>query len=114
MNLSVAAESPLRATSPGRVSAYARFVDDQAGVAAAVAEALVRAAPRLSAVYPFPTLRSVAEVKEHVGLHCVHVRPDRRVGLELGCSWDPEHGLGVLLSGKRVVALGSAEVAFEA
>lgn len=115
VNLSVDAETPSRPPSTARVSAYSSFVEDQAGAAAAVVEALVREAPRLSGIYPaFPSLRSVADVKKHVGLHCVHVRADRRIGLELGCSWDPEHGLGVLLSGKRVVALGSAEVAFEA
>ena len=33
------------------------------------------------------------------------------VGLLLGCEWDAEHGLGALLHGTRVVAIGGADTA---
>lgn len=35
------------------------------------------------------------------------------VGFELGCSWDEEHGLGVLTHKDHVVKIGEAETAFE-
>ncbi|GGF63286.1 hypothetical protein GCM10007301_23890 [Azorhizobium oxalatiphilum] len=34
------------------------------------------------------------------------------VGLELDCDWDPESGLGLLLSGDRVLGVGFADVSF--
>ena len=33
-------------------------------------------------------------------------------GYEFGCTWDGEHGLGVLMHGKRVVEVGGADTAF--
>ena len=52
-----------------------------------------------------------------LGLHQIHVHPWQRdgmayVGLEFGCTWDEEHGFGVLLHGNRVVSIGSAEASF--
>lgn len=34
------------------------------------------------------------------------------VGLLFGCTWDREHGLGVLMHGTRVVEVGGADTAF--
>jgi hypothetical protein len=34
------------------------------------------------------------------------------VGLEFGCSWDKEHGFGVMLHGSRVFDIGSADTSF--
>jgi hypothetical protein len=33
------------------------------------------------------------------------------IGFECGCTWDDEHGLGVLIHGERVVGLGEADTA---
>lgn len=69
----------------------------------------------------FPDLPAVPTTPEGfntlVGLHRVHLHPDERdgmscVGLEFGCEWDEEHGLGVLLRGSQVLALGHADIAF--
>jgi hypothetical protein len=35
------------------------------------------------------------------------------VGLELGCTWDEEHGAGVLLHKGRVVEVGQADTSFD-
>lgn len=52
-----------------------------------------------------------------IGLSQVHVHPYLRdgmayVGLEFGCAWDEEHGLGVMMHGARVVDIGGADVSF--
>jgi hypothetical protein len=52
-----------------------------------------------------------------IGLHALHVHPVEKdglpyVGFELGCTWDHEHGLGVLMHGPRVVDIGGADTAF--
>jgi hypothetical protein len=52
-----------------------------------------------------------------IDLRQVHVHPWEKsgigyVGLEFGCTWDVEHGLGVMMHNDRVVDLGGAEVSF--
>ena len=34
------------------------------------------------------------------------------IGLELGCTWDEEHGAGVLLHCGRIVDIGQADMSF--
>jgi len=63
-----------------------------------------------------PPVRSSHDFKGIIGLHGVNVHPiDHQglpyVGLEFGCSWDREHGLGVLMHGTRVVEIGGADTA---
>lgn len=56
------------------------------------------------------------EFRKRIGLVAVHVHGTSRgghayLGFEFECPWDPEHGLGVAAHRKRVVAVGSADVA---
>lgn len=64
-----------------------------------------------------PTVESAEAFRDLIGLHTVHVHQISKdglpyVGLEFGCTWDPEHGLGILMRGTRVVAVGGADTAF--
>jgi len=34
------------------------------------------------------------------------------IGLSLGCTWDEEHGLGVLIHGSRIVSVGGCDTSF--
>jgi hypothetical protein len=112
--VSFRAESESCTPSQAQASAYASFVAAQAHAVAAVCDALVREAPRLAPCFPvFPTLRSPSDVQKHIGLHCVHIRPDAAVGLEFGCTWDAAHGLGMVWKDGRVAKVGSADLAFE-
>ena len=52
-----------------------------------------------------------------IDLRQVHVHPWERsgigyVGLQFGCTWDVEHGLGVMMHNDCVVDLGGADVSF--
>nr|WP_143393926.1 hypothetical protein [Fimbriiglobus ruber] len=52
-----------------------------------------------------------------LGLHTIYVHQVQKsglpyVGFEFGCSWDIEHGLGVLMNGTRVVQISGADTAF--
>jgi hypothetical protein len=63
-----------------------------------------------------PPVQSAHDFKSVIGLHGVNVHPLEHqglpyVGLEFGCSWDGEHGLGVLMHGTRVVEIGGADTA---
>jgi hypothetical protein len=63
-----------------------------------------------------PRVQSAHDFRSIIGLHSVNVHPIEHqdlpyVGLELGCSWEREHGLGVLMHGTRVVEIGGADTA---
>jgi hypothetical protein len=65
-----------------------------------------------------PPVSSAPDFRKMMGLSIVHVRPQAAdglayVGLEIGCDWEEEHGLGVVVHGKRVVDIGDASTAFE-
>jgi hypothetical protein len=64
-----------------------------------------------------PAVRSAEELKRLIDLRHVHVHPWTKdgvgyVGLQFGCTWDQEHGFGVLMHRDRVVSVGSADVSF--
>lgn len=65
-----------------------------------------------------PKLTSPEDLRAQMGLHDVHLFDvvhggEHYVGLEFGCAWEDEHGLGVLLHGSEVIALGHADCSFD-
>ncbi|MFN3651759.1 MAG: DUF6985 domain-containing protein [Armatimonadota bacterium] len=64
-----------------------------------------------------PDISVPDELMPHLGLsfvHCLRVSRSDMVylGFELGCSWEPEHGLGVMTHGTRVIEVGGADTSF--
>jgi hypothetical protein len=60
--------------------------------------------------YEMPDLERLEQLKSHIGLSAVHVLrvvkgDSAYVGFELGCTWDEEHGLGVMMHQGRIVEL---------
>lgn len=52
-----------------------------------------------------------------IDLRQIHIHPWEKsgiayVGLQFGCTWDVEHGLGVMMHNDRVVDIGGADVSF--
>ena len=65
----------------------------------------------------FPTVAGPDDLKPLIGLHkiFVHQLDDGGlpyVGYEFECDWEPEHGLGVLMLGTRLIEVGFADTAF--
>ena len=63
-----------------------------------------------------PDIFSADDLKPLVGLYAVNVHQIEKdalpyLGFEFGCTWDSEHGLGVLRHGTRVVEVGGADTA---
>jgi hypothetical protein len=63
-----------------------------------------------------PDLSSAEEIYDFINVVGVNVHPVSRdgmpyVGIEFDTRWDPEHGAGVLINGKRVVEVGGADSA---
>jgi hypothetical protein len=63
-----------------------------------------------------PNVTVLADFQRLIGLHALHVhnvfRREPYVGMEFGCTWDVEHGLGAMMCGARVVEVGGADTAF--
>jgi hypothetical protein len=63
-----------------------------------------------------PDITTGEDLRPLIGLHSVNVHPLKKngmpyLGFEFGCTWDEEHGLGVLTHGTRVVEVGGADTA---
>jgi hypothetical protein len=55
------------------------------------------------------------DLKRHIGLYSVNVHQllgdVPYIGYEFGCNWEEEHGLGVMMHGTRLAAIGDADTA---
>lgn len=64
----------------------------------------------------FPDIKSKTDLKKLVGIVSVNIHQVSKdgipyIGVEMGCDWEEEHGLGFLLHGQQVVDLGGADTA---
>ena len=64
-----------------------------------------------------PPLEAPDEMKSVLGLHTLHILGIEAggtpyVGYEFGCTWEDEHGLGILMHGTTTADLGNADTAF--
>jgi hypothetical protein len=58
------------------------------------------------------------DFKNLIGLSNLHIMESDKndfayIGFELGCDWDDEHGVGIMMHKDRVVAIGLAETSFD-
>ena len=102
------------------------FLDNQDEVSQIVLEAILSVYPDLQQSYGYedqdkqtymPDISEPDQLRNLISLHDVHIHQIQRddmpyIGFEMNCSWDPDHGLGVLMNGTQPVQLGNAEVAF--
>lgn len=62
-----------------------------------------------------PEVKTPAELKALLGIVSINVHQiqdaEPYIGVELGCTWDDEHGVGVLLHGARPLEVGGADTA---
>ena len=109
------------APHPTQAVAYRRVIGKAAATQRVVLGAIVAAFPKLArtaaAGVALPKKLDRAALENHVALHTVHIDDVEHegvayVGYELHCSWDSEHGLGVLTHLDRIVEVGQADTAF--
>jgi hypothetical protein len=65
----------------------------------------------------YPLIADLQTLKNHIGLYAIylHYLPQSKlpyIGFEIGCNWEEEHCLGVLMQGTRLVAIDQADAAF--
>ena len=103
------------------------FLENEPKVSKSLLTSLLQAYPALQKQYGYseqekrefmPNVADTNDFKKLIGLHTVFIHPLDKfdgipyVGFEFGCTWDPEHGLGILMHGERMVEVGGADTAF--
>lgn len=66
---------------------------------------------------PLPVIKRARDLRRVMGVAWIHVLDVAKdglayIGFELGCSWDDEHGAGVMTHKARVVDFGYADTSF--
>ena len=65
-----------------------------------------------------PVLKKPGDLVQRMGLSIVHLLNIHHdgaayIGFEIGCTWDEEHGVGVMTHQGRIVGVGQADTAFD-
>jgi|SRR5262249_39019356 len=117
-----------RGTEPltsSEVSSVVWAIENEATLSKALILSLLKEYPSLQQQYGYsdrekdelmPDIKSADHLRALIGLHCLNVHPIQKhgipyVGFEFGCTWDEEHGLGVLMHGTRTLKIGGADTA---
>lgn len=112
--------------TPEMCAAFAYLKKHEAQVAQAILQAIFKAYPEEKRKYGYgekeahtimPDLLKPDDLKPLIGLHEVHILKTSKngsscIGFEFGCTWDLEHGLGVMTHLNRVTKIGGADGAF--
>ena len=115
--------SPSGQPDPVFYSALREFLDDQDAIRDAMVERIVKYCLELrdrpaARFGPVPRFLGIEDLKKRIGPSALHVwagvyeSSPVFVGVEFGCDWDADHGLGVLTVGGRIVGIGQADAAF--
>jgi hypothetical protein len=112
--------------TPEQAQAFQHLLDHEEAVSASVKEAIFAAYPGLRESYGYddeeaekimPEIDSPEQLRPLIGLSNVHVLTVAKegiayIGFEFGCTWDCEHGLGMMTYRDRVVEVGGADTSF--
>ncbi|WP_052179124.1 hypothetical protein [Methylophilus sp. Q8] len=107
------------------LSAIGWVIEHEAELTTVVLASILESYPSLQEQYGYsgnekikymPDIQSVDDLRGLIGLHTINIHPILKhgvpyIGFELGCTWDDEHGLGVLMHGTRTVEIGGADTA---
>jgi hypothetical protein len=124
LNVMAPGEDKKDPPSKEQACAYRYLLDHDKAVQRAILARIVAAYPGIREKYgPYvdsadlPEVRQPADLKKLIGLSTVHVLNTANggaayVGFEFGCTWDGEHGLGVMTHEDRVIKMGGADTSF--
>ena len=100
-----------------------KFIEQEPEISKALLTHLVDEYPTLQQQYGYtgrdkkalmPDVLVETDFRKLIGLHTIHIHQVFRKGVpyagyEFGCTWDDEHGLGILMNGTRPVKIGGAD-----
>ena len=63
-----------------------------------------------------PEVHNPSDLKKILGINSIIIHPISKdsvpfIGIDLGCTWDDEHGVGILLHGQKPLEIGGADTA---
>jgi hypothetical protein len=107
------------------ISSVVWVIENEAPMSQALILSLLEEYPSLQDQYGYsgnekaelmPDIKSADDLRALIGLSSVNIHQVQKdgipyVGFEFGCTWDDEHGLGVLMHGTRTVEIGGADTA---
>ena len=111
-----------------QVAAYRYLKEHEAAVAEAIVAAIFAEYTRLRGLTEadeaefvrefMPDIKRKDDLRDMIGLGIVHVLSVAKdghayIGFEMGCTWDEEHGVGVMTHMGRVVAVGQGDMGFD-
>lgn len=108
------------------VQSAAWVIEHEAEISVSLFSSLLKEYPLMRERYEFlgdeltvlmPEVNSVDDLRKLIGFQGVFVHTTQKdgipyVGFCFDCSWDDEHGLGVLMHGTRVVEIGGMDTTF--
>jgi hypothetical protein len=111
---------------PFHINAYNYLMEFQDQIQENILDALLKEYRSLQEMYGYdeedaaalmPDITDVLQFRKLIGLSAVHLLNVSRddiayVGYEFGCTWDAEHGLGVMTHKDRIIEIGDASTAF--
>lgn len=101
------------------------FLENERSVSDAAKAAIVQKYPYFQGRYGYspsekaefmPDISSVEHLRLLIGLYAVNIHQIEKdgtpyIGFEFGCTWDEEHGLGVLMHGTRPIEVEGSDTA---
>jgi hypothetical protein len=105
------------------IAAYQYAIENQNIIRDSIMKALMKEYPELQSSYGYdedeaekymPDVKDEEDFKKLIGLSSLHIMNVFRdgvayVGYEFNCTWDEEHGVGVMMHQNRIVAIGGAD-----
>ena len=107
---------------PFQEKAINYFIDNEERVLNAICEGVIRHSStireRYKALPDFPELNTIDDVKRNIVVETIHVLGEEKegvgyLGFNCDCTWDDEHGMGILMHKDRCVDAGEVEIASE-
>ena len=111
--------------SKDEISLAEWVLENEEVLAKAAIAAILDEYPKLQELYGYsdeeaaeymPDISGIDDLKPLIGLYAINIHQIVKdgvpyAGYEFGCTWDDEHGLGVLMHGSRVVEVGGSDTA---
>jgi hypothetical protein len=113
-----------RPPAPEQLAAYAYLKEHQIELRDKILDAFVKLFHKVRKQWlkhdpdlELPEIETVDDMKQNLLFQCFYMHPYAKdgvayTGLSFACTWDEEHGAGVLLHKDRIVDIGQAEEAF--
>lgn len=105
--------------SPAQVAAIKYLLENSELIQASLLNGLLAKFPAWKEIYDdgLPDVSGISQFKDIIGLSYLHVLSAEKdgyayIGFELGCTWDEEHGAGVMMNKDRVIEVGQADTSF--